>query len=78
MNFPFNETISLSFNLFKVTFITFSIPWNEIVPETEMISNVSTISVDLKIIFGIFSASKTLKELLSRLELPLLKSATFA
>ena len=39
-----------------------------------MISNVSIISVDLKIIFGIFSASKTLKELLSRLELPLLKS----
>ena len=60
MNLPVNEILLFSVDLSKRTFKSFSMPWKEIVPETLITSNESTISEDLKTILGILNASKTL------------------
>ena len=78
INSPDNWIISLSLVTLANMLKSFSIPWKFILPSIFICPSSWLIEVDLKITFGNLRASRTLNELLSRLELPLLKSLTFA
>ena len=78
INSPDNRVISLSWVTLADMLNSFSIPWKFVVPSNIICPSSWLTAVDLKITFGNWSASRTLNELLSKLELPLLKSLTLA